>query len=386
MSRKIAVISGTRAEYGLLRSTMRALQEKGAQLQLVVTGAHLSADHGMTVSQIEKDGFDIAARVDMQLTSDDDVALAKSMGTGLGGMAEALAELKPDLAVILGDRYEMLSAAAAATMLHIPIAHIHGGEITEGAVDESIRHAITKLSYWHFASAEAYAKRIVQLGEAPERVFTVGAPGIDNMAQLELLPKELLAEALGLTLDKPFMLFTYHPETLSEQSTDEQISQVVSALAQQTDGTIIMTGANADAGGRKINDALQTLAQQHAHMHFYMSLGSLRYLSAMQACDVVIGNSSSGMIEAPVMGKAVVNIGNRQAGRMRTPAVIDCASDTAAIGAALQKALSDAFRQSIKPSRAFGTPGQVGCRIAQTLQEVNIPPSLRKLFYDMKGS
>jgi len=380
--RKIAVITGTRAEYGLLYWTLRELQERNANVQLVVTGAHLSPDHGMTVKQIEADGWPIAARVDMQLTSDKPVDLARSMGLAVSGIAEALDKLKPDIAVILGDRYEMLAAASAAAMLDIPIAHIHGGEVTEGAVDELIRHAITKLSYWHFPPYEKAEKRILQLGEEPSRVFMVGAPGIDNLVRLPLLTREALEKELGIPLAPPVILFTYHPETLSVMAVEEQVAIVESALSKFPDATLLITGANADTGGRIINAALQKFAKARARTLFRMSFGSLLYLSAMKHAHVVAGNSSSAMIETPVLGRATVNIGDRQAGRLRSPGVIDCRCEENEIVQSIRRALSDEFQQNIRPSSLFGEPGEVGKKIAELLCTLTIPPSLRKPFCD----
>jgi UDP-N-acetylglucosamine 2-epimerase (non-hydrolysing) len=383
MSRKIAVITGTRAEYGLLYWSMRELQTRDVELHLIVTGAHLSPDHGMTVKQIEADGLPIAARVDMQLTSDSLEDITRSMGIGLSGIAAALSQIKPEMAVILGDRYEMLAAASAASMLHIPIAHIHGGEVTEGAIDEFIRHAITKLSYWHFATAEPYARRIIQLGEEPARVFTVGAPGIDNLVRLPLLARAELEKELGIPLVSPVVLFTYHPETLSKEPVQAQVSTVIAALEKCPDMTLLMTGANSDTGGRAINEALKAFASRRPNALFRMSFGSLLYLSAMKHADVVAGNSSSGMIETPSLGRATVNIGDRQAGRLRTPAVIDCACNETAVVEALRQVLSPEFQQNIRPSPLFGLPGQVGVKIADLLASLSIPGSLRKPFHDL---
>lgn len=379
MSRKIAVITGTRAEYGLLKWTMKELLARGVELQLIVTGAHLSPAHGMTVRDIEADRFAIAARVDMQFSGDSPVELAAAMGHALSGVAESLATLKPDLVVILGDRYEMLAAASAAAMLSIPIAHIHGGEVTVGALDESLRHAITKLSYWHFATAEPYAQRIVQLGEAPERVFTAGAPGIDNIVRLPLLSREALEKELGIALKPPVILFTYHPETLSTLSPQQQINRVLSALEKFPDATLIITGANADSGGRAINAALEAFSQSRKNTLFKLSFGSLLYLSAMKQCDVVVGNSSSAMIEAPTLGKVSVNIGARQEGRLRVESIIDCPLETTAIASAIQTALST----KPTPSPLFGKPGQVAVNIAEKLVSLPLPATPKKPFYDI---
>jgi UDP-hydrolysing UDP-N-acetyl-D-glucosamine 2-epimerase len=381
--RRIAVITGTRAEYGLLYLTLRALLERGIDLQLIVTGAHLSADHGMTVRAIEADGIPIAARVDMALHSDKPVDIARSTGLALAGIAAELARLKPDIVLLLGDRYEMLGAAMAAALLQLPIAHIHGGEVTEGALDESLRHAITKLSYWHFATSEAYAKRIIQLGEDPQRVFTVGAPGIDNLLHLPLLSRAALEKELGIALTRPVILFTYHPETLSHVSTEAQIAPVLRALESFPGATLLMTGANADAGGRIINCALQELAQRRPQSLFRLSFGSLLYLSAMREADVVVGNSSSGMIEAPALGRATVNIGHRQAGRLRTPGVIDCACEEPSIVAAIRTALAPEFQQKVTASTVFGVPGSVSTRMVQLLETLELPSVPYKKFFDL---
>jgi len=381
--RRIVVITGTRAEYGLLYGTMRELQRLPVDLHLIVTGAHLSPSHGMTVKQIEADGFPISAKVDIELQHDRPVDITRSMGIGLAGIGEALDKIKPDLTVILGDRYEMLAAAAACAMLNIPIAHICGGEITEGAIDDLLRHAITKLSYWHFAEAEAYAKRIVQLGEEPSRVFTVGAPGIDSIVKLPLLSRETLEKELGVALVSPVILFTYHPETLSTVSADEQIRCVIEALDSFPEATLLITGANADTGGQRINQEMQAFAQKRARTVFRLSFGSLLYLSAMREADVVVGNSSSAVIEAPVMGKATVNIGNRQTGRLRSPSIIDCDCNTQEIIKGIRLALSSEFQKSLKPSALFGIPGTVAPKIAELLATLPLPTSLRKPFYDL---
>lgn len=382
--RRIAIITGTRAEYGLLFWTMKELQTLGADLQIIVTGAHLSRAHGMTVEQIEKDGWSIAAKVDMHLAGDTPLELASAMGRALSGIAEALATLKPDIVVILGDRYEMLAAAVAAAALHMPIAHIHGGEETQGAQDNSWRHAITKLSYWHFPPYALAAQRIRQMGENPDHIFTYGAPGIDNIVRLPLLSKPELETTLGILLNAPVVLFTYHPEELSNLSAFQQINIVLHALAQFPDVTLLITGANADTGGRIINDALQEFAHKHPRTVFRMSYGSQLYLSAMKHCDVVLGNSSSGMLEAPALGKATVNIGDRQRGRLRAPllpSIIDCSCDDQAIVRAMTQALSPAFQQSLTPYTIFGIPGNVGACIASTLMTQPIPATLRKPFF-----
>ena len=383
MPRKIAVVTGTRAEYGLLSPTLRELQARGVELQLIVTGAHLSKAHGLTVSQIEADGFPIARRVDLALEGDTalDTALATARATE--GMARAFAELKPDLVLLLGDRYEIMGTALAAALLQVPIAHIHGGEVTEGAIDESLRHAITKLAHWHFASAEPYARRLIQLGEEPERVFTVGAPGIDLLANIKLLSRAALAHELGMKLESPIILFTYHPETLSTQPVEKQIHEVLEALAALPEATLIATGANADAGGFAINAALAEIVATRENMCFRLSYGSKLYLSAMKLAEVTLGNSSSGVIETPTMGRATVNIGNRQKGRLRAPSVIDCACEKDAIVSAVRKALSPEFQHALIPSPLFGESGKVAPAIAEIIANHPLPASINKQFHDI---
>ena len=379
MSKVIAIITGTRAEYGLLSGISRELREQGAQVKLIVTGAHLSAAHGMTITHIEEP---IAAKIDMQLEADTPLALAQATGRATSGIATALIACQPELVVILGDRYEMLAAATAAFMLHLPIAHIHGGEVTEGAMDESIRHAITKLSTWHFASAAPHAARIHQLGEDPTHIFTLGAPGLDALAQSPI-PRAELERDLGIAFKNPTALFTYHPETLSPLSIDSQIATILAVLSVRSDITWLITGANADAGGRAINHALAQFAQDHGNAVFYTSLAK-RYVSALRECDIVVGNSSSALIEAPALGKIAVNIGDRQKGRLRAPTVLDCPCDTAQILATLEKALDPATQKSAQPSDLFGTPGTISAAIARALLYLPIQQHRQKIFHDSK--
>lgn len=382
MARKFLICTGTRAEYGLLRGTMLALRAQGADARWLVTGAHLSTRHGFTADIVRGDGFPIAAEVPMPLEDDSPQALTAAMGVELAGMAGALAQWRPDVVVVLGDRYEMLICALASAMTHIPIAHLHGGEVTEGALDESFRHAITKLSTWHFASAPAYARRLCQLGEDPAHVFTVGAAGVDNLT-MPLLSRSELEAALGISLADPVALFTFHPETLSTHAVEAQVACVTMALRQLPELAWIITGANADSGGVLLNKALGELAAQLPRAYYTLSLGQQRYLSAMRVAQVVAGNSSSGVIEAPAMGRATVNIGTRQAGRMQAPSVVSCELTPEAIVAAMRRALSPAFQQALTPCDWFGIPGQVAPRIARELLALPLPPPPCKKFHDI---
>ncbi len=382
--RRICAVTGSRAEYGLLSWTLKAIQEHpDLQLDLVVTGSHLSSAHGLTIREIESDGLPISATVDLGLTDDDTQTIANALGRGISGIAEALHRLRPDLLLILGDRYETFAAAQAAMLRRIPVVHLHGGESTEGAMDEMIRHAITKLSHIHCVAAEPYARRVIQLGEQPQHVHVVGATALDAIAETLLMEKPELERFLGIRLGNPTFLITLHPETQSELSPLEQVTALLTALNSFPTSRIVFTGANADPGGGTIARSLKDFAETHStRIAYHESLGQQRYLSLMKHADVVIGNSSSGIIEAPVMGKPVVNIGNRQLGRLRSPAIIDCTFDAPAISQAIEKALTPEHR-AISASRQtpYGTPGAAR-RIIRILQETPLTGILQKRFCD----
>lgn len=322
--KKICIISGTRAEYGLLSPLMHAIKgDSHYELQLIVSGMHLSPEFGLTYREIEKEGFTIDEKVETLLSSDTDIGVIKSTGLGMIGFADAINRLKPDLIVLLGDRFETFAAATAAYLAKIPIAHLHGGETTEGATDEGLRHAITKMSYWHFTSTEAYRKRVIQLGESPERVFNVGAIGIDNIANLSLLSKKDLSESLAFDLEKPFLLVTFHPVTLENNSAEQQFMELLKAFEYLSEINVIFTKPNADANGRIIIELIDKSVGKNPTRHSsYTSLGQLRYLSLMKYATAVLGNSSSGIIEAPSFGVPTINIGDRQKGRIAANSVI----------------------------------------------------------------
>ncbi|MDQ8021296.1 MAG: UDP-N-acetylglucosamine 2-epimerase [Moraxellaceae bacterium] len=388
--RKIAVVTATRAEYGLLYWLLKALQaDPGVSLQLIVSGAHLSDRHGLTVQQIEADGFDIAARVVMDLGDDSPAGVTRSLGHATIGFAEALQRLQPDLMVILGDRYELLAAAQAALLARVPVAHIHGGETTEGALDDAVRHALTKLSHLHFVAAEDFRRRVIQMGEAPERVFVVGATGLDNIVQLPLLSEAELAAQLDFPLHDaaqptaPCFLVTYHPVTLGEDSAAD-CRALLAALDGFAGARIILTGANADPGREAVEREMEAFAAARPdRVLLRASLGQLRYLSAMRWADVVVGNSSSGLLEAPAIGTPSVNVGERQRGRPCAPSVISCAATTEAIRAAVTQALSAAHRaiaaQRVTP---YGTPGAAQ-RIAEVLRRQSLQDIVVKHFHDL---
>jgi len=385
MPRKLAVITGSRAEYGLLYWLLQEIQTDTAlTLQLVVTGMHLSPEFGLTYRSIEQDGFHIAAKVEMLLSSDTPIGIAKSIGLGIISFADALANLKPDIVVVLGDRYEIFAAVQAAMALNIPVAHLHGGETTEGAMDEAIRHSITKMSHLHFVAADAYRQRVIQLGESPERVFNVGGVALDNLKRLNLLNHEQFETALNFKLAPLNFLVTYHPVTLSQTSAKISVQALLDALDAFPQANIIFTKANADAGGRIINQLLEEYAAaQPERIYLTTSLGQLKYLSAIQLVDVVIGNSSSGLIEVPVLHKPTVNIGERQQGRLKAASVIDCSEETSAIKHAINYALSAEFQ--IQLPSVVSLYGQAGAslKIKEVLKNYNLHDILMKKFYDL---
>lgn len=341
--RKICIITGSRAEYGLLSGLMSAIQkEEQLQLQIIVTNMHLSSEFGLTYKEIEKDGFYIDKKVQMLLSSDTANATTKSVGLAIIGFADAYEDLQPDLIVLLGDRYEMLAAASAALFYKIPIAHIHGGEITEGAYDDSIRHAITKMSHLHFTSTETYRKRVIQLGEQPDSVFNVGALGVENIKRVNLLSKAELEKSINFGFGDQAILVTFHPVTLENQTSREQCENLLAILDEFNDYRIIFTQSNSDTDGRIIYNLINQFVQDHPKRSIvFPSLGLVRYLSAIQYVKAVVGNSSSGILEVPGFGIPSLNIGNRQKGRIAAKSVIHCGVQKEEIREGLLKALSE---------------------------------------------
>ncbi|MDN3454372.1 MULTISPECIES: UDP-N-acetylglucosamine 2-epimerase [unclassified Psychrobacter] len=349
--KKIAVFTGTRAEYGLLYWLLKDIQaHPSLELQLLVSAMHLSPEFGMTYKQIESDGFEITEKVEMLLSSDSAVGTVKSMGLGVIGFADALERMKPDLMIILGDRFEALAAAQSAMILRVPIAHIHGGEITEGAYDDAIRHAITKLSLLHFTSTDTHRNRVIQLGEHPNRVFNVGAVGLDHLLRTELMSIKELSASLDFNLDKPYFLVTYHPVTAASEPVKESFLNLLQALDQFPNHQVILTYPNADEGGREIIPLLESYAaKQLERVLAITSLGQKRYLSAVKHAQAVVGNSSSGIIEVPSFNIPTINIGERQRGRMAADSVISCPPTTQAIFKALNLGLKNDFSKVTNP-------------------------------------
>ncbi|QCX32363.1 UDP-N-acetylglucosamine 2-epimerase (hydrolyzing) [Caloramator sp. E03] len=375
--RKILVVTGTRSEYGLLYWTMKRIQEdKDLELQLIVTGNHLCPEYGYTVEQIKKDGFKIDEEIDMLISSKNKSAIVKSMGLELIQMAQAFDRLKPDILLILGDRYETFIAATCAMMMNIPIAHMNGGESTEGAVDEQIRHAITKMAHIHFAGAEYYRERIIKMGEEEWRVFNVGQAGIENIMRMELLDKSELEEELNVNLDKLTFLITYHPVTLEVENTVEQIDNLLKTI-QKFDANYIFTYPNADFGSKIIIDKINEFVKNQRNAYIFHSLGQKKYLSLIKNCDLVIGNSSSGIIETPIFKKPVINIGNRQKGRLRCGNVIDCNYSVIEIQNAINIALyDDKFKKNLDYVNNIFGDGTTSIKIVEKLKSIKLDKRL----------
>jgi len=351
--RKIAVITTTRADYGLLRPLLHQIQDdKDLELQLVVTGTHLLEEFGYTVQEIEEE-FIVDKKIVMDMEHDDKASLSHTMAQLQKDITDTFVEYSPDIVVILGDRYEMLSVASAALMLQIPIAHIHGGEITEGAIDDAIRHAITKLSHLHFASTQEYANRIVQMGEEPKRVFNVGALGVESIKTLSLLSKEAFEKSIDFKLHKKNILVTYHPQTLSKLSAKEQMQELLTAFDTLEDTGIIFTKANADEGGKVINAMIDRYVKNNSDKAVaFESLGQLRYFSAIKYVDAVVGNSSSGILEVPSFKKPTLNIGDRQKGRVQAKSIVNCEIDSKEIVKALEQVYDEKFQEMLKTSKS----------------------------------
>lgn len=384
MRRKICVVTGTRAEYGLLRWLMQAVQQTpDLALQLLVTGTHLSPEFGLTYREIEGDGFDIDTKVEMLVSADTASGTAKSIGLGLIGFSDAFDRLKPDLIVLLGDRFEVLAAASAALVAGIPVAHLHGGETTEGAFDEAIRHAVTKMSHLHFVAAEEYRQRVIQLGEQPERVFLVGGLGIDAIQRIALLDRTELEAALGVALGARNLLVTFHPVTLEAQSSEQQMAELLAALHALHDTRLIFTMPNADTGSRLLSKMVNDFVATHPQACSYASLGQLRYLSCLKLVDGVVGNSSSGLAEAPSLGVGTVNIGDRQRGRLKASSVIDCAPQRDAILAAIHRLYTPAFRQALQATVNPYGQGGASEKIVKVLQVHPLDGIIKKVFHNL---
>ncbi|MBP6712754.1 MAG: UDP-N-acetylglucosamine 2-epimerase (hydrolyzing) [Aliarcobacter sp.] len=383
--RKVCVITGTRAEYGLLYWLLKEIQnDKELELQLIVTGMHLSPEFGLTYKEIEKE-FKINKKIEMLLSSDTPVGISKSMGLAQISFAEAYAELKPDILIVLGDRYEIFSCVSAAMIAQIPIAHLHGGETTEGAFDESIRHSITKMSHLHFTAADEYKNRVIQLGENPSRVFNVGGLGIENIKRLKLLTKEEFEKSIDFKLNKKNILVTFHPVTLESSTAQEQFQELLNAVDELKDTNIIFTKANSDTDGRVINQMIDEYVVKNAHKSIgFTSLGQLRYLSALQYVDAMVGNSSSGLTEAPSFRIATINIGDRQKGRIKADSIIDCEPRKASITKVFEDIYTKNFQNALKIVNNTYGDGCASKKVIEEIKKVDLDNILKKPFYDTK--
>lgn len=383
--KKICVVTGTRAEYGLLRWLMDGItKSEKLELQIIATGMHLSPEFGLTYREIEKDGFQIDDKVEMLISSDTPVGVSKSMGLGIIGFADSLKVLKPDLLLILGDRFEIFSAAAAAMIARIPLAHLHGGEATEGLIDEPIRHSVTKMAQLHFVATEEYKNRVIQLGEQPERVFLVGGLGIDSIVKMNLLDRNELEKSLDFKLGEKNLLVTFHPVTLDHSTSEAQLKELLSALGDLKNTNIIFTMPNADTDSRILFRLIEDFVEKHPHSRAFTSLGQLRYLSCIHHVDGIVGNSSSGLSEAPSFRKGTINIGDRQRGRIKADSVIDCEPNRQSILGTLEKLYSSDFQKSLKTVvNPYGIGGASEA-IVKILEVISLNNILKKEFYDLE--
>ena len=384
MNRKICVITGSRAEYGLLRWVMQGIKDDAdLNLQVIATGMHLSPEFGLTYKAIEADGFEIDRKVEILTSSDTPVGIAKSMGLAMIGFSDALKELNPDLLVVLGDRFEIFAAVATAMVACIPVAHLHGGETTEGAFDEAFRHSITKMSQLHFVAADEYKQRVIQLGEQPEHVFLVGGLGVDNIKRLKLLGRNALEADLGFKFGQKNLLITFHPETLENVSAVIQMQVLLDALANLEDTVLIFTMPNADTDGRALIEMVNQFSSQHANAYAFISLGQLRYLSCIAQVDAVVGNSSSGLTEVPSLKKGTINIGNRQRGRLQAASIINCEPQQESIADAIRTLYSRKFQASLREVCNPYGDGGASEKIVNALKITNIQGIVKKSFYDL---
>ena len=383
--KKICVVTGTRAEYGLLYWLLKEIEaDKDLELQLIATGMHLSPEFGLTYQTIEKE-FKINKKIEMLLSSDTSVGISKSMGLAQISFAESYDELKPDIVIVLGDRYEIFSATSAAMIAKIPIAHLHGGETTEGLIDEPIRHSITKMSHLHFTAIEEYRNRVIQLGEHPSRVFNVGGMGIENIKRLKLLTKDEFEESIEFKLNKKNILVTFHPVTLENSTAKEQFQELLDAIDELEDTNIIFTKANSDTDGRVINQMIDEYVTKNSYKSVgFTSLGQLRYLSALQFVDAMVGNSSSGLAETPSFKIGTINIGDRQKGRIKASSVIDCEPNKSLIYQAFLKLYSEEFQKIIKDTINPYGDGCASKKIVEILKTVDLEDILKKSFYDLE--
>lgn len=384
MKKKICVVTGTRAEYGLLSHLMKEIKRQPEfQLQVVVTGMHLSPEFGLTYKEILKDGFEIDQKLEILLSADTASSVTKSIGLGFLGFADTFDKLKPDLLIVLGDRYEILAAASSALIFNIPICHIHGGELTYGAYDDAIRHSITKMAKIHFTATKEYRNRVVQMGEDANFVFEVGGLGVDSILKLPVISKEKLEEELGFSFGKKNLLVTYHPETLSTHTPTKQFEELLAALDQLEETNLIFTHPNSDNGGREIISLIESYVKSHNNAKSFSSLGQVRYFSCIRYVDGVVGNSSSGLLEVPTFQKGTINIGNRQSGRLKAESIIDVTTSKNSILDGIRQLYSNDFQNRLKfVVNPYGD-GQATEKMIQILKKIKFDSLVEKKFYDL---
>ena len=382
--KKICIVTGGRSEYGLLRWLIDDIEKSdNFELILIATGTHLSQEFGLTIKEIEKDGYKINDKVEILLSSDTSTSICKSIGLGLIGFSDKFDFYKPDLLLILGDRYEIFSAAVSAMVCCIPIGHIHGGETTEGVIDESLRHGITKMSHYHFVAAEEYKNRVIQLGENPQRVFNVGGLGIDNIKKLNLLSRDKLEKSLDFKIGKKNLLVTFHPVTLEKDSSQTQIIELLQALERFPDINLVFTMANSDTNGRIINKCIENFCIKRKNASYYKSLGQIKFLSCLKYFDGIIGNSSSGLIEVPSFKKGTINIGERQNGRLRAESVIDCGTKKNEIIQAINTLYTNEFRLNLDNTKNPYGDGGASQSIMNIIKRLDMSNILKKKFHDL---
>lgn len=384
MTKKICVITGSRAEYGLLKWLMwEILKTPDLSLQIIATGSHLSPEFGLTHLEIERDGFHINRKVEMLVSADTSTGIAKSMGLGMIGYSDALMDLSPDLLVLLGDRFEIFSAAAAGLVAQIPIAHIHGGEVTEGSIDESFRHSITKMSHIHFVAAMDYRRRVIQLGESPNKVFLVGGLGVDAISQIQLMDRKAIESDLGIKFGEKNLMVAFHPKTTGQDSFNEfnDLLLALDTLGEET--RLIFTMSNADAGNHSINSKMEEFSRRKKNRFVFPSLGQLRYLSCLAQVDGIIGNSSSGLAEMPSFKKGTINIGDRQSGRLQSSSIINCPPKKESIIAAIEHMYSPDFQSSLASTINPYGDGGASKKMTSILRAINLRDALNKSFHNL---
>ena len=385
--RKICIVTGSRAEYGLLYWLIKEVEaDQDFELQLIVTGSHLSSEFGLTYKEIEKD-FKIEKKIDMHLSSDTSEGISKSMGIAQTSFSKAYNKLKPDIVVVLGDRYEVFSAVSSAMISRIPIAHLHGGEATEGVIDEAIRHSITKMSHLHFTAAKEYSKKVIQLGEEPNKVFNVGGAGIENIKRLKLLKKKDFEKSINFKLNIKNILVTYHSVTLEDKTSKKSFQELLDTIDELKNTNIIFTKANSDMDGKVINQMIDQYTKKNLEKSIGVtSLGQLNYLSALKYMDFIIGNSSSGLLEAPSFKIGTINIGDRQNGRLKAKSVVDCLPNKKNMKRAIKKIYSNKFQKILKDVQNPYDNGCASKKITKVLKKVKLDKILKKKFFNINFS